>query len=86
MGGPNPIRIMRLRSLLHHLPGTVWLAVCTDCRHMAGLPVRQLLARYGELYLVERAMLQMRCGECGCASVKPRLARLCEPGCRWQRG
>jgi hypothetical protein len=50
MGVPNPNRIMRLRSLLHHVPGTVWLAVCNDCRHMAGLPVRQLLARYGELY------------------------------------
>jgi hypothetical protein len=86
MGGRNPNNFIRLRSLLHHVPGTVWLAVCDDCGHAAGLPVRQLLARNGELYPVERAMVRTRSGECGGASVTPRLARLCRPGCRWQRG
>jgi hypothetical protein len=28
MGGRNPNSVIRLRSLLQHVPGTIWLAVC----------------------------------------------------------
>jgi hypothetical protein len=85
MGAPNPDRMMRLRSLRTPGQGFVWLAVCEACGHTAGLPVRQLLARYGELFPVETAMRRMRCGECDGARVVHRLARLCEPGCRYWR-
>jgi hypothetical protein len=52
---------------------------------MAGLPVRQLLARFGELSPVEAAMLRMRCGKCEGGRFFHRLARLCDPGCRQWR-
>jgi hypothetical protein len=62
----------------------ITVTISAHRRHAAGLLPRQLLARYGELYPVEVAMMRMRCGEC--ASVTARLARLCRPDCRWQRG
>jgi hypothetical protein len=53
---------------------------------MAGLPVRQLLKRFGELFPVEHAMFKLKCDECGSTKVAPRLARLCDPGCQRRRG
>ena len=86
MGGPNPDRMMRLRSLKTPGRGYVWLAVCDKCGHASGLPVSLLLRRFGELYPVEHAMFPMRCSECGGERVSARLARLCDPGCGRQRG
>jgi len=53
---------------------------------MAGLPVRQLIRRYGDLYPVEDALISLRCDDCGSRGVTARLARLCDPGCPRQRG
>jgi hypothetical protein len=85
MDGRNPNRMMRPRSQRTPGRGFVWLAVCEGCGHMAGLPVRQLLARFGELSPVEAAMLRMRCGKCEGGRFFHRLARLCDPGCRQWR-
>ena len=40
------------------------MAVCTNCGHMAPLPVRELISRYGELCAVEMALIHLRCEEC----------------------
>jgi hypothetical protein len=66
--------------------GYVWLAMCDKCGHASGLPVRLLLARYGELCPVEQAMFHFRCAERGEQRVSAKLARLCDPGCGRQRG
>jgi hypothetical protein len=39
------------------------MAVCLTCRHMAPLPVRDLVRRYGDLCPVEMALLHLRCEE-----------------------
>lgn len=77
---------MRLRSLRQPGPGFLWLAVCEECSHAGGLPVRQLIKRFGELFPVEQAMFKLRCDECGSSKVAHRLARLCDRGCPRQRG
>ena len=66
--------------------GYVWLAVCDGCGHASGLPVRQLLNRYGDLCPVNQAMGAFRCAECQGQRVTAKLARLCDPGCGRQRG
>lgn len=78
---------MRLRSLRNAAPGWLWIACCGACGHMAGLPVRQLLDRFGELYPVDAALTKLRCTACDQGGqVTTRLARLCDPGCRHWRG
>ena len=86
MGGHSPDRTPRLRSLKNPGPGYVWLASCDGCGHMSGLPVRQLIARFGELHTVDAALFSLRCDECKGTKVSARLARLCDPGCGRQRG
>lgn len=86
MGGRSPERTPRLRTLRSPGRGYVWLASCDECGHAAGLPVRQLIARFGELYPIEAALWSMRCDECKGRKVSARLARLCDPGCGRQRG
>lgn len=57
------------------------------CGHMAGLPMRLMLDRLGELYLVNAAMMKLRCTACNQrGQVTTRLARLCDPGCRHWKG
>ena len=54
---------------------------------MASLPVRQLLDRFGELYLIDAAMTKLRCtARDGGSQVTARLACLCDPGCRHWKG
>ena len=86
MGGPNKDRVLRLRTLRLNRRGYVWLAVCDGCGHASGLPVGQLIARYGEDHPLEFATVRLRYGECQGAKVTARLARLCDPGCARQRG
>ena len=58
------------------------MAVCLNCQHMAPLPLRALVARYGETCPVEMALLRLRCEGCRQTRVEARLIPLCEPGCR----
>jgi hypothetical protein len=78
-------RTPRLFSLRQTPPGFVRMAVCLNCRHMAPLPLRDLVHRFGELRPVEMALLHLRCEECGQSKVEARLIPLCEPGCRRRR-
>ena len=82
----GPDRQRRLHSMLDPGRGYVWLAVCDACGHASGLPVRQLLNRYGDLCPVNQAMGHFRCAECQGQRVSAKLARLCDPGCGRQRG
>jgi len=75
-------RTPRLFGLRQTPPGFVRMAVCLNCRHMAPLPVRDLVRRFGELCPVEMALLHLRCEECEQSKVEARLIPLCEPGCR----
>jgi len=72
----------RLRSWRQTPQGFVRMAVCLNCRHMAPLPVCDLVRRYGELCPIEMAVLHLRCEECRQTKVEARLMPLCEPGCR----
>jgi hypothetical protein len=82
MGSRASDRILRLSSLLQTPRGFVRMAVCLSCSHMAPLPVRDLVRRYGEMCLVELALMHLRCEECQQSKVEARLMPLCEPGCR----
>ena len=86
MGVRSTERSFRLKSLRNPGRGYVWLATCDACGHAAGLPVRQLIARFGELYPLDSALWSLRCDECKSSKVSARLARLCDPGCGRQRG
>ncbi len=86
MGRRNPDREPRLMSLEKVPPGYVWLAVCMACDHRATLPVATLLARFGPVYPVDKALSRLRCSACQVVKVDARLFRLCEPGCPRQRG
>lgn len=87
MGSRNPDRIPRLRSLNQRVPGFIQVGICGGCGYMAALPLAALLRRYGELYPVESAMMNVRCTDCGEAGkTQPRIVRLCDRGCPKQRG
>jgi hypothetical protein len=45
----------------------------------------QLVARFGELCPIEKAMGWMRCSKCGAQDVAAVVLRLCDPGCPRQR-
>jgi hypothetical protein len=75
-------RLPRLASLRKTPRGFVRMAVCMNCQHMAPLPVRDLLRRYGEVCPAEMALIHLRCEECQGSKVEARLVPLCEPGCR----
>jgi hypothetical protein len=57
-------RIPRLASLPPTPEAFVRMAVCLGCHHVAPLPVRDLVRRYGELFPVEMALIHLRCEEC----------------------
>jgi hypothetical protein len=82
MGRRASDRLPRLAGWRQTPQGFVRMAVCLNCRHMAPLPMRELLRRFGELCPVEMALLHLRCEECQQSKVEARLIPLCEPGCR----
>ena len=82
MGSRASGRIPRLSSLRRTPAGHVRMAACLGCGHMAPLPVRELIRRYGELVPLEMALLHLRCEECQGSKVEARLVPLCESGCR----
>lgn len=86
MAARNPHRIPRLYSLRTTPPGFVRLAVCRNCGHMAPLPLRDMIRRYGELFPIDEVLWRLRCEDCRAREVEMRLARLCDPGCRNWRG
>ena len=81
-GSRYPDRIPSLRFLCRTAHGFVRTAICLNCRHMAPLPIRNLVRRFGELYPIDEALMTLRCEECGQSKVEARLIPLCEPGCR----
>ena len=82
MGSRAFDRIQRLSSLQRTPRGFVRMAACLACGHLAPLPVRDLVRRYGEMCPVEMALLHLRCEDCSQSKVEARLIPLCEPGCR----
>ena len=86
MGGKDPNRQPRLRSLRNTAPGWIRLARCQTCGHQGLLPVEALIRKWGDLHLVEFALLSLRCTECGARDVRHTMIRLCELGCPRQRG
>ena len=68
-------------------PGTRCCRAASPLRHTAGMPVRQPLDRFGELYPVDAVIMKLRCTACGQeGQVTTRLARLRDSGCRHWRG
>ena len=65
--------------------GFVRMAVCQNCRHMAPLPVRELVRRFGQQYPLDLAVKRLRCQRCRQCRVEAQLIPLCEPGCRRRR-
>jgi hypothetical protein len=65
--------------------GFVRMAVCRKCHHMAPLPVRELVRRFGQQYPVDLAMKRLRCESCRERDVEAQMIPLCEPGCRRRR-
>lgn len=86
MGGKDPNREPRLRSLRHTPLGWIRLATCTRCLHKGPLPVDRLVARYGELAMVEFVLFRLKCTACGNLGASATMMKLCEPGCHRQRG
>jgi hypothetical protein len=65
--------------------GFVRMAVCQNCRHMAPLPIRELVQRFGQQYPIELAIRRLRCESCGQRKVEAQLMPLCQPGSRHRR-
>jgi hypothetical protein len=86
MGGKDPNRQPRLRSLRNTAPGWLRLARRQKCGHQRLLPVEALIRKWGDLHLVEFALLSLRCTECGARDVRHTIIRLCEPRGPRQRG
>jgi hypothetical protein len=51
------------------------------CQHRAALPIATLIAHFGLVYPVDKALTRLRCSACKGAKVDARLFRLCEVGC-----
>jgi hypothetical protein len=82
MGSRASDRLPRLADIRQTPRDQVRMAVCQACQHMAPLPVRELIRRYGDSCPVEMALIHLRCEECRQSNVEARLVPLCEPGCR----
>jgi hypothetical protein len=86
MGGKDPNRQPRLHSVRETPRGWIRLATCTGCGHKGPLPAEQLIRKFGELELVEFALITLKCTACGGRGATASMIRLCEPGCPRQRG
>jgi hypothetical protein len=52
---------------------------------MAPLPVDALIRKFGDLALIEFAMVGLTCRACGHRGAQALMLRLCDPGCPKQR-
>ena len=86
MGGKDAGRQPRLGSIRETPPGWLRLVTCNACAHRGLLPAEQLLRKHGELALLEFALIGIRCTACGSTGATMTMVRLCDPGCRRQRG
>ena len=86
MGRGNADREPRLHSLQSTPAGYIRMAKCRKCGHLAPLPVDRLLARFGELFPIETALVWLTCTKCGAQKPDATVLRLCDPGCPRQRG
>ena len=86
MGGKDPNRRPKLQSLTQTPPGWIRLAACTSCEHRGPMPVQQLIRKFGELHLMEFALISLKCTACGGRGASALMLKLCEPGCLRQRG
>jgi hypothetical protein len=59
--------------------------VLHKCRHKGPLPVDALIRKFGDLALVEFALVGLKCTACGHIGASALMLRLCEPGCPRQR-
>lgn len=50
------------------------------------LPVAALLKRFGELLLIEEALSDIKCAECGKSDAEAKTMQLCDPGCPEAQG
>jgi hypothetical protein len=85
MGGKDPNRQPRLRSLRETPAGWIRLAACNACSHKGPLPVDQLIRKHGDLAFVEVVLVGLRCSACGGYGASALMMKLCEPGCPRQR-
>ena len=81
MGGKDPNRQPRVGSIRDTPPGWIRLVTFNACVHRGVLPVARLLAKHGELALLELALVGIRCTACGSRGATMTMVRLCEPGC-----
>jgi hypothetical protein len=85
MGGKDPNRQPRLRSLRTAPAGWIRVAYCNSCRRKAPLPIDALITKYGDLAMVEFALVGLKCTACGHRGASNLMLRLCKPGCPRQR-
>jgi hypothetical protein len=85
MGAKDPNRQPRLRGLRNTPDGWIRVASCNKCRHKGPLPVDALIRKFGDLALVEFALVGLKCTACGHIGASALMLRLCEPGCPRQR-
>ena len=86
MGGKDPNRQPRLGSVRETPPGWIRLVTCNTCAHRGVLPVERLLRKHGDLALLEFALVGIQCTACAGHGATMTMVRLCNPGCRYQRG
>lgn len=85
MGSRNRDRLPGLWLWTIAPPGSVRMAVCKHCRHMAPVPVNDLVRRYGKFCPLDEAIKHLRCVGCRRGNVEVQVIPLCEPGCRQRR-
>jgi hypothetical protein len=81
MGGKDPNRQPRVGSIRETPVGWIRLLTCNSCAHRGVLPAERLLRKYGELALLEFALVSVRCTVCGARGGTMTMVRLCDPGC-----
>ena len=86
VGGKDPNRRPKLRSLTQTPPGWIWLAACNSCGHRGPMPVHQLIRKFEELHVVKFALISLKCTACGGRGASALMLKLCDPGCPRQRG
>src|SRR3954447_22699233 len=81
MGGKEPNRQPRVGSVRETPPGWIRLVTCNACAHRGVLPAEMLLKKYGELELLEFALVGLRCTHCRSWGATMTMVRLCDAAC-----